>query len=152
MSGKSDERENSVLGRSTLPENPVSAPEEVLAFDHVYEALSHRRRRCVCHALRDRRAWPLTDLAATVAAWEVDTLAGPVDDARRERTYLSLYHAHVPKLTALDVVAFDESTGTVSAACNADGVLAALEAVGTSLGGAHAAHAGSSGSPGDDER
>ncbi len=47
--------------------------------------------------------------------------------------YVSLYHAHVPKLVEEDVLLFDESTETVAPGENAHQVLLALRGISTGL-------------------
>lgn len=54
-------------------------------------------------------------------------------ESQREEVYVALYHAHVPKLVDEGVLSFDEATETITAAENAEQVLAALEGMGASL-------------------
>jgi hypothetical protein len=76
-----------------------------------------------------------------VAAWENDVPEHEVTDAQQEAVYVSLYHAHVPKLVDEGILTFDEVTETITPAGNAEQVLAALAGVGASLDANQEAHA-----------
>lgn len=115
--------------------------QEILELDHVYESLCHPRRRYLCYSLLESTQWSLTDLATKITAWEDDVPDHAVTEQQRERVYVSLYHAHVPKLVAEDVIAFDDVNETITPAENADQVLAALEGVGASLDSSQETHA-----------
>lgn len=128
-----DSRQNDKVDtRSVNPSTELRPPsQEVLELDHVYEALAQPRRRYLCYSLLEDTEWTLAELASEIAAWESD---GPeVDDQRRNRVYVSLYHSHVPKLADQDVVSFDEETETVYPAENAEQVLVALTGMGATL-------------------
>ncbi|GAB3670011.1 DUF7344 domain-containing protein [Halopiger thermotolerans] len=116
-------------------------PQAVLELDHVYEALGHPRRRYLCYTLLETTEWTLTDLATKIAAWENDIPDHEVTTLQRERVYVSLYHAHVPKLVDEGVITFDDATETITPAENAAQVLLALEGVGASLDSNQEAHA-----------
>lgn len=118
-----------------------SLPQEILALDHVYEALGHPRRRYLCYTLHESREWSLTDLATKIAAWENEISEHAVTDDQRERVYVSLFHTHVPKLVAEGIITFDGGTETISSAENADQVLAALEGMGAHLDNLQETHA-----------
>lgn len=116
-------------------------PAEVLNLDHVFDALGHPRRRYLCYTLLESTEWTLLELTTKVAAWERDVHDHEVTDPKRERVYVSLYHAHVPKLVEDGIVAFDESSGRITPAENADQVLAALRGVGATLDAEQERHA-----------
>lgn len=101
-------------------------------MDYVYNALAHPRRRYLCYALLVDGAETLPDLATQVVAWERGVPESEVGSEQRNRAYVSLYHAHVPKLVADGVVEFDEFDERVAPGPNAARVLRALEAVGAS--------------------
>jgi hypothetical protein len=105
----------------------------ILDLDHVYQALGHSRRRYLCYTLAEDTEWTLGELATKVGAWEGNVHERDVAQADHEPVYVDLYHAHVPKLVDLDVVTFDQETETLTAAGNAEQVLAALEGLGASL-------------------
>lgn len=106
---------------------------DVLKLDHVFAALDHPRRRYLCYTLSQDTKWSLTDLATKVAAWENDVPERAVTDDQRERVYVSLYHAHVPKLVDEGVISFDAVNETISAADHADQVVCALVGLATNL-------------------
>jgi len=106
-----------------------SVPQDLLELDYVYEALAHPRRRYLCCTLRGDTQWTLTDLATKIAAYEAELPENAVTDHQRERAYVSLYHAHVPKLADLGVISFDEVTELITPAENADQVVAVLEEI-----------------------
>lgn len=133
-------------------ENPVTevrSPPQVLESDHVYEVLSHARRRYLCYSLLGDAEWTLTDLATKIAGWENDIPERAVTEQQREQVYIALYHAHVPKLVEQNVVAFDDASETVTPAENADQVLTALEGMGSALDSAQGTHARGSRDDGD---
>ncbi|MFC4986377.1 DUF7344 domain-containing protein [Saliphagus infecundisoli] len=70
-------------------------------MEFVYEALAHPRRRYVCYSLLSSSRWTLTELATKLVAWERDIPEGDVTESSRDDMYLSLYHAHIPKLAEL---------------------------------------------------
>lgn len=135
-------------GAGTVPEDspPDGVPaREVLEIDHVYEALGHPRRRYLCYTLlEEEEEWSLSDLATKVAAWENGVPEHAVSDRQRDRVYVSLYHAHVPKLVDEGVVTFDAARERIAAAENIQQVLAALQGIGASLDANQEAHARSS--------
>ena len=98
-------------GNATTP-----APEPA-SLDAIFDALADSRRRYVLHRL-DESDPPLAlpDLAAEIAAREN---GAPIDDLPAEvveAVYVSLYHAHVPKLADLNVVEYDPDRELVSLA------------------------------------
>lgn len=119
----------------------MSPIREILDLDHVYEALGHPRRRYLCYSLLEDTRWSLPDLATKIAAWENDIPDHAVTENQRERMYVSLYHAHVPKLVDEGVIVFDDVNETVTPAENADQVLAALEGIGVGLDSTQETHA-----------
>ncbi|WP_425438212.1 DUF7344 domain-containing protein [Natronorubrum halalkaliphilum] len=103
--------------------------------------MGHPRRRYVCYTLLEDTQWTLTDLSTKIAAWENDIPEHAVTSDQRERVYVSLYHAHVPKLIDEGIVAFDDVTEMITPVENADQVLAALNGMGASLDSAQETHA-----------
>ncbi|RBI60816.1 hypothetical protein DMJ13_17985 [halophilic archaeon] len=126
---------------STDQSHERTLPPELLKINHVYSALGHPRRRYLCYTLLEDTEWPLTNLATKVAAWENDIPESAVSASQHDRAYVSLYHAHVPKLVDEGVITFDEETETITAAEHAEHVLAALEGIGGSLDSLQEAHA-----------
>lgn len=125
-------------GGTRAPDAPAlgeaAPPPSILDLDHVYEALSHPRRRYLCYTLFGDGNWTLRDLAVRIAAREEGCPEHAVGTDVRDSVYVSLYHVHVPKLVQQGVIGFDEATGMVSAGERAGQVLAARKAMGDSLG------------------
>ena len=136
-----DEKEDDAVSESSERDTMTRIPPEILDLDHVYDALGHPRRRYLCYTLHEDTEWSLTDLATKIVAWENDVPEYAVTDLERERVYISLYHAHVPKLVDEGVITFDELTETIIAAENATQVLTALEGMGASLDADQETHA-----------
>ncbi|MCU4752633.1 hypothetical protein OB919_11645 [Halobacteria archaeon AArc-curdl1] len=132
MAGESDPNEEAASDVSASPENQLPPP-EVLEIEAVYQALGHPRRRYLSYTLLEDTMWSLTDLATKIAAWENDIPEHEVTESQREAVYVSLYHAHVPKLVDEGVITFDEATEMITAAEHAEQVMTALEGIGTSL-------------------
>lgn len=114
---------------------------EILELDHIYEALGHPRRRYLCYTLLEDTQWTVTELATKIAAWENEIPVQEVTDHQRERVYVSLVHAHIPKLADDDILTFDDVAELISPAENTDQVLAALEGMGATLDSQQETHA-----------
>jgi len=132
----------------TSPTETYSPP-RILELDHVYEVLSHSRRRYLCYSLLGETQWSLTDLATRIAMWENDIPEDDVTEGHRNRVYVSLYHAHIPKLVDTGVIDFDDADETIRPAENAEQVLDALKGIGRSVDAAQEAHAGGVSDHGD---
>jgi len=140
MSGEPDPDEEVLSDLSASPETQLPS-RDVLEIEPVYEALGHTRRRYLCYTLLENTDWSLTDLATKVAAWENDVPEHEVTENQHEEVYVSLYHAHVPKLVDGGVITFDEATETITTAEHADQVMTALEGMGASLDSKQERHA-----------
>lgn len=123
------------------PFDVTAPPSEILELDHVYEALGHSRRRYLCYTLFEDTEWTLDELSTKIAAWENDVPQHDVSNRQHEKMYVSLYHAHIPKLVANGVLTFDDATKTVRPAANAEQVVNALEGMGASLDSNQRTHA-----------
>ncbi|WP_433631016.1 DUF7344 domain-containing protein [Halomicrococcus sp. NG-SE-24] len=119
----------------------MEIPEEVLALQPVYEAIAHPRRRYLVYTLSEDTEWTLDELATKLAAWVTDTPEAEIATLTHDEMYVSLYHAHVPKLVELDVIEFDADTETITPGENAAQVLAVLEGAGGSLDSRQETHA-----------
>lgn len=107
-------------------------PPAVMEMDHVFEALSHPRRRYLLYTLLEESEWTLQELAEKLAAWEQDGSGSSVSDDTIEQVYVSLYHNHVPKLVDEGIVEFDAATETLGLGSHAEQVLGVLEDAGGS--------------------
>ncbi len=100
-----------------------------LSLDTVFDLLSHSRRR---HALavlaRYEEPLTLADLADEVAVRQHGTSLEEISADAVANIYFRLYHKDVPKLTAADVVAYDQERDLVAAADNLDQCLEHLPA------------------------
>lgn len=139
--GDPDETDDTQLSASTGASQKRTLSPDVLELDHVYSTLSHSRRRFLCYTLLEDTEWSLSDLATKIAAWENDVPEHAVTAQQRDRVYVSLYHAHVPKLVDEGVITFDDTSETIVAARHAEQVLTALEAIGTALDNEQEQHA-----------
>lgn len=110
----------------------AESPGSAIDQDTMFEALAHERRRYLLYTLKEDEAWSLLDLARKLAAWEADVSKADVDEAAVERTYASLYHAHVPKLAEIEIIEFDRETETLTRGQNAEQLLNVLELTGGS--------------------
>lgn len=112
--------------------NGAGLPDSRLENDDMFDALNHERRRYLLYTLLEDEAWSLREIAAKLAAWENDATVDTVGRDEVEKTYASLYHAHVPKLLDYGIVDFERSEGTVTRGPNAMRPLAILENIGGS--------------------
>jgi len=140
MTDKPDSDEELISDASASPDTQLP-PRDILDIEPVYEALGHSRRRYLCYTLLEDTEWSLTDLATKIAAWENDVPEHAVTEDQREEVYVSLYHAHVPKLVDEGVITFDDVTETITTAEHAQQVLTALEGIGASLDSNQEQHA-----------
>lgn len=119
----------------------LDVPPPILELDHVFEALAHPRRRYLLYTLLEANEWTLQELSAKVTAWENNVPESTLYDDKVERTFVSLYHNHIPKLIEDDIIRFDEATETIRAGPHAEQALTILENVGGSLDSEQEAHA-----------
>ena len=81
--------------------------------DAIYDLLSSRRRRYVLYHLLEEGKLPLGALSRRVVDHEYDRDPDDLPVDVRQRTYLDLYHTHVPKLSDHGIVEYCESEGLV---------------------------------------
>lgn len=104
-------------GRSDdlVPDGGGPAPDEMAtpSLDTVFDLLSNRRRRYAIYHLVDESPGTVeyTALAEQVAVWEVAD--EDPSESRIETVAADLYHSHLPKLDAENVVDFDPRSGVV---------------------------------------
>lgn len=89
----------------------------------IFDVFAHHRRRYVLRELQ-RHANPmeLADLADEVAVRENETPITDVPADEVKRIYMSLYHTHIPKLEAADLVRYDQERDAVALADQAERV------------------------------
>lgn len=88
----------------------------------LHDLLTSERRRHVLSCLADHGRLALPDLADEVAEREHDASLPQVPEDAVLTIYLSLYHTHVPKLAAADVVTYDQDTDRVALVDDASAV------------------------------
>ena len=92
----------------------MSSKQPDISQSDVFDVLSNPRRRFVLYYLREiDESVELNDLAKAIAAWENDTDESELTDQDRKRVYVSLYQTHIPKLTDVGLVEYDQDSGTV---------------------------------------
>lgn len=95
-------------------------PSHDVSADAVFEILAEERRRYLIESLAEHGySLTLADLADEVASREHDAHITEIPEEAVLRTYLTLYHQHVPKLAAADVVTYDQNRDMVARAENA---------------------------------
>lgn len=83
--------------------------EEEPDIDVVFDILGTSRRRAVIRYL-ETNPGPISigELADYIAAQEYDKTQEEVTQNERKRVYVSLYQSHLPKMTAADVIAYEQ--------------------------------------------
>lgn len=80
-----------------------------LSLDEIHELIASRRRRYTLYCLYlYANPMRLSDVAGRITEWEHGEAAADFLDERLA-IYTSLFHIHVPKLAAADVVAYDRA-------------------------------------------
>ena len=122
--------------------DPDGAPDPILELDEVFVALGHPRRRYLLYALvNGSTEAPLSDLAADIAAWELDKPASEITAAEQRDVHISLYHSHIPRLASLGIVDYHEAENVIVRAVNTAQVQAVLEGAGAELDSRQESHA-----------
>lgn len=75
--------------------------------------LSDPIRRHVLTLFRERRVWPVTELAAEIAARQRGRTPEDVPSDVVERTQVELVHNHVPRLADHGILEWDSRSGDV---------------------------------------
>lgn len=75
--------------------------------------LSDPIRRQVLALFRERRVWPVDDLAAAIVAREHDRQPADVSTEDVERTQIELVHNHVPRLADHGILEWDSRSGDI---------------------------------------
>jgi hypothetical protein len=117
-------------------------PDRLLEMDTEFLLLSHPRRRYLLYTLAKQPQWSLRELATKIAAWELDVPEETVAVDERDEVYVSLIHAHVPKLVDHGVVVFDRESEIISKSEHADQILKSLAGFGGSTDSDQESHAG----------
>lgn len=119
-----DDRLEAVL--STV-EREVDDP--AVSLTALFDALGDVRRRHALATLLTHGDLPLPDLADEVAVAERERALSQIDPDDVLQVYLSLYHTHVPKLTDVGLVKYDQERDFVAltdTACAVESTVQAL--------------------------
>ena len=85
-----------------------------LSAEVLFDVLSSSHRRYVLSYLADASApTKIDDLAYHVAAWDFDVSLAEISDDDAREVEILLYHVHLPKLAAADLVTYDAESGIV---------------------------------------
>ncbi|WP_210424082.1 DUF7344 domain-containing protein [Halorussus ruber] len=86
----------------------LESADQPSSTDRLFELLADSRRRQALRTLVRHEDLSLPDLADEVAVAEYDRPLPNIDPDDVLKIYLSLYHTHVPKLAAADLVNYDQ--------------------------------------------
>lgn len=101
-----------------------------VSYDDGFQLLSnHRRRYALQYLYRNGESATLGELAERIAAWENDIRVGEVSSSERKRVYTSLQQIHLPRMDDMDVVEYDDRSGTVELGPAADDLDVYMEIV-----------------------
>lgn len=106
---------------------------ESLSRDAAHSLLADERRRTLLRCLGDHGPLGVADLADEVARAEHDAPLPQIPDQEVRSVSLSLWHCHLPKLDANDVVDHDRDRDRVALGANA-AVLAEFPVVDLAVG------------------
>jgi len=122
--------EKSTTNATQTPPNAVATATEDeterLGTDDVFHLLQNQRRRRTLRYLRDNDdgdGVDMRDVVEWVAAEEHDTTVQELRSKERQRVYIALYQAHLPKLDKLGIVDYDKRKGWVELREKADIVM-----------------------------
>jgi len=94
----------------------------------LFFALSHVERRRALQCLWNHGTeLTLADVAEEVTAREAKTSIQNTDPETVTRTYLSLYHSHIPRLEEAGLVAYDQENDLVVATSDRDDVRSSID-------------------------
>lgn len=91
-----------------------SGPENELSLNNIFTVLADKRRRFLLYALRDQPGdVPVDRLLDQLVDMEARA-EGRSGGRTRHHLEVALHHRHLPRLDRLDIVDFDDDSGTVS--------------------------------------
>lgn len=96
----------------TKSQSATDSTEELLSPDRIHKLLAGRRRRYTLYCLYlFAESNTLSDVATQIMEWEQSR-----DDIAEDQmqVYLDLYHVHIPKLAAADVVTYNQEKDIVT--------------------------------------
>ncbi len=88
--------------------------QDPVAMDDVFGLLGNQRRRYVLKYLSTtNETITLSELAEQIAAWERGKDIAEITSKERERTYVSLYQCHLPKMAEVTAISYDKQRGEI---------------------------------------
>ncbi|SIR81489.1 hypothetical protein SAMN05421858_3901 [Haladaptatus litoreus] len=108
----------------------TNEPPDELSITTTLNLLTEQRRRLIIDTLQQNEP-PLAvaDLAKEVTIRENDTSMPEVDDDEVLRTYMSLYHNHIPRLVDAEVVEYEQERDVVGLSKHSEQVADVLSAI-----------------------
>jgi len=101
-------------GNPSIPKAHEAEEEALLSKDQIFHILQVQRRRDVLRYLKGTEGpVRMRDVAEQVAAWEHDTTVAALTSEERQRVYIALYQAHLPKLDTEGIIDYQQSRGIV---------------------------------------
>ena len=97
--------------------------------DGLFDILGHARRRHMMRVVKEHESVTLADVADEVSIEESHRSIERIDPESITEVYLSLYHVHVPKLVAADLIGYDEERDLLSLTDRGRGVSLHVDAV-----------------------
>lgn len=110
-----------------MPDVDAVGTEDGIAVGDVVEVLSAPIPRYTVRYLLEAETATLEELADVVTGWENADTGAVASKTDRDRLRIDLYHVHLPRLDAMDVVAFDPTEKTASLAAAPDTIEPILE-------------------------
>lgn len=115
---RSANRDDGTTGTRWTESDSIDRPGAVIVGDVAERSdlpslLTHRRRRYLLYCLHlYSNSLPLPEIAHQITVWEQPDSAGVCPQARL-RTYMSLYHDHLPKLVRADLIRYEQGADVV---------------------------------------
>lgn len=83
--------------------------------DEIFHVLQcQRRRRVIRYLLTHEGTAEMSDIAEHIAAAENDKTVAALRSEERQRVYIALYQAHLPKMDDVGVIEYEQSRGNVT--------------------------------------
>lgn len=102
-------------GEPTQGRTGHNSEQDSLTVDERFEILKNARRRIVLEFLSDAgESVKLGELADHVTAVENDTEIDAITSSERKRVYVGLYQFHLPKMSRMGVIQYDQDRGDVA--------------------------------------
>jgi hypothetical protein len=92
-----------------------------IGLDEIFGMLKNRRRRAVLRYLTTGgEQVRIGELAEEIAARECDKSVPQVTSTERKRVYVALYQCHLPKLSDVGAISYNQPRGTIAPGSNFD--------------------------------